>query len=485
MKFRSLGRATLALGVLSGLATLLTSCGGGHTIGYAYVQSSPNSGTGTNYIYEVRSDNGALSQAFGIAAPSQNVAAIASVVTPDNKNLYVLYGTATNPQTGIPVSDATQGVIVHYGIRTENGDITALDTVQSPGADPVAMAIDPSGNYLYVVDSFGPGTGTGLSGPGDVTIFAIQPDAQGTSTVPGGTIIAPVCAMPGISTNQGAAVGSVGSGCYYSVGYGPRGVTQSLTAANATGYIYVTNSGNTAPASNTTCYGTVSGFTLAYNNPSGSTAAPGGQLTPVDFGTPLAGSCPNETPFPTGSLPVGVTPWAAVSVITGAGAQPFVYFSDFQQNQVYSYLAAINGTLSSTGTGNQQGAFTVGNKPESMLVDIRATHLFVTNFQDGTIDSLLINPGTGALSAVSGSPYGTGTGPLCIAEDPSEGKFLYVVNYLSGSVSGYQLNGQTGQLSALANQPFLIGSSSTGVNASQPTCVSIASYGSTPVLGTP
>jgi hypothetical protein len=393
------------------------------------------------------------------------------------------------------VPNSTQGVIIHYGIRNENGDLTALDTAQTAGSDPVALAMDPSGNYLYAVDTYSPASGTGLNGPGDLTVFAIQPDSQGTSTVPGGTIITPACGPTGTLTNQGAAVGSTGSGCYYPVGYGPRGVTQTLyvpatsTSIATPAFVYVTNSGNTAPTSSTTCYGSVSGFTLTYGTPNPTSGSPvaGGQLAPVTFPT-AAGSCVNGSVFPTGSLPVGATPWAIASVVSGANpALPFVYISDYAQNQVYAYAAAADGTLSNAGTGGVSGqaGYATGNKPESMLIDIRATHLYVTAFQDGTIWAYNIVPNTGALTGISGSPYGAGTGPLCIAEDPSEGKFLYVVNYISGSVSGYEITGNTGQLSALANNPFLIGNSSTGVNGSQPTCISIASYGSTPVRGTP
>jgi 6-phosphogluconolactonase (cycloisomerase 2 family) len=501
MTFRSFGRATLALAVLPGLATLLTSCGGGHTIGYAYVLSAPSTlSASTVFSFDVRSDNGALSPAQSSALANQPTGAVASVVSPDHANLYVLFGSPTNPTTGLPEPSANPGTIVHYGIRSDNGDITPLDTVTTAGTDPVALAIDPSGYYLYATDTYAPGSGSGVSGPGDVTVFAIQSAASGTASSPGGTIIAPVCAAPGTPTVAGAAAGTAGSGCYYPVGYGPRGVTQTSTAVNGTGYVYVTNSGNTAPTSSTTCYGTVSGFALTYGDPNPSSGTPsyGGQLAPIDFGPPLAGSCSGETPYPapvtTGStttypsLPVGLTPWAITNVVTGAAPSlPVVYITDYSQNQVYAFATLQNGSFSSTGLGGVSGqaAFPTGNQPENILVDPRSKFVYIANFRDGTITADVITANTGALTSVNGSPYVVGTGPLCMAIDPSEGKYFYVVNYISGSVSGFELNGSSGQLSALANQPFLIGSSSGGVNTSDPSCISIAANGTTPVIGTP
>jgi 6-phosphogluconolactonase len=86
---------------------------------------------------------------------------------------------------------------------------------------------------------------------------------------------------------------------------------------------------------------------------------------------------------------------------------------------------------------------------------------------------------------VDSSPFGTGAGPLCMAIDPVEGKYIYTVNSVGGTVTGYTLNGSTGILTALPNSPFFVGTTTTASNASLPTCVSVAANGSTPVIGTP
>ncbi len=47
-----------------------------------------------------------------------------------------------------------------------------------------------------------------------------------------------------------------------------------------------------------------------------------------------------------------------------------------------------------------------------------------------------------------GSPFGTGAGPECLVEDPSN-QFIYTANYNSSSVTGLVLDQNAGTLSVL------------------------------------
>jgi 6-phosphogluconolactonase len=70
-----------------------------------------------------------------------------------------------------------------------------------------------------------------------------------------------------------------------------------------------------------------------------------------------------------------------------------------------------------------------------------------------------INPSTGALSPVVGSPFGTGNAPLTVTIDPS-GKFLYSTNSADSTVSGFSLDPTSGALTSVGSatatgpQPF-------------------------------
>jgi 6-phosphogluconolactonase (cycloisomerase 2 family) len=89
--------------------------------------------------------------------------------------------------------------------------------------------------------------------------------------------------------------------------------------------------------------------------------------------------------------------------------------------------------------------------------------LYVANNRDNSISAYLIDSNSGALTAVSGSPFAAGTNPVGTAVDPT-GRFLYVANNgshnhgagpLAGAnVSAYTINASTGALTAVSGSPF-------------------------------
>jgi 6-phosphogluconolactonase len=291
-----------------------------------------------------------------------------------------------------------------------------------------------------------------------VTVFALNS---------AGALAAPTC-----NAAAGGFTVSTSVGCGYPVGFGPRGVSQPPANTNGI-FLYVANSGNTVAATSGTCYNTISGFAVGM----------GGGLTPVTMVPPVS-SC-NGTPYPSNSLPAGTVPWAVTSVIANSGGNPFVYVSDLTQGNIYEYQTASNGTLSNAGLGTGgQGFINGGVEPVYLIADPRARFIYVSDFEGGMLAYDIV-ASSGQLTSVDAAPYGTGAGPLCMAIDPVEGKYIYTVNSIGGTVTGYTLNGSTGTLTALPNSPFFVGATTTATNASLPTCVSVAANGSTPVTGTP
>jgi 6-phosphogluconolactonase (cycloisomerase 2 family) len=68
--------------------------------------------------------------------------------------------------------------------------------------------------------------------------------------------------------------------------------------------------------------------------------------------------------------------------------------------------------------------FATGSDPSSVVLDPAGNFLFVTNTAANTISAYSVNKSTGALTAVSGSPFASGgTGPVSANIDPS-GSFL-------------------------------------------------------------
>ena len=70
-----------------------------------------------------------------------------------------------------------------------------------------------------------------------------------------------------------------------------------------------------------------------------------------------------------------------------------------------------------------------------------------------TVSALSSDQTSGVLSAISGSPYNTGTGSRALKADPT-GKFLYIANNASGDISAFSINATSGALSPVAGSPF-------------------------------
>jgi len=88
-----------------------------------------------------------------------------------------------------------------------------------------------------------------------------------------------------------------------------------------------------------------------------------------------------------------------------------------------------------------------------------ATHFaYVSNADSSTITAYSVNSATGALVAVSGSPFGGVNGPLALALAPNS-DFLAVGNLNGGGISVFRVSKTTGSLTAVANSPFSTGGS--------------------------
>jgi 6-phosphogluconolactonase len=85
--------------------------------------------------------------------------------------------------------------------------------------------------------------------------------------------------------------------------------------------------------------------------------------------------------------------------------------------------------------------------------------VYVVNDGAKTVSAYKINKATGALTKVSGSPFATGNIPYWAAVDPAA-NYLYVANQNDasssslGSISGYKINPNSGRLSKISGSPF-------------------------------
>lgn len=138
----------------------------------------------------------------------------------------------------------------------------------------------------------------------------------------------------------------------------------------------------------------------------------------------------------------------------------FAYVVNSGDNTISAFLInSSNGALTAV-TGSP---FPTGSTdPISMDVDPSGVFAYVANFGSNNISAFSIDAATGALTAVAGSPFPTGAGPQSIVTDPF-GKFVYVTNSPANNVTGYTIDSATGALTAVAGSPFMAGSAPSAV----------------------
>jgi 6-phosphogluconolactonase (cycloisomerase 2 family) len=106
--------------------------------------------------------------------------------------------------------------------------------------------------------------------------------------------------------------------------------------------------------------------------------------------------------------------------------------------------------------------FVTGSDPLQMtLVPITLVgtegFLYTANVQDGTISAFTADDNTGVLTPVSGSPYAAGTPVGGLAATLAGGFFLYAADPQTKTIRAYTIDGNTGALSPIPGSPFPAG----------------------------
>jgi 6-phosphogluconolactonase (cycloisomerase 2 family) len=97
-----------------------------------------------------------------------------------------------------------------------------------------------------------------------------------------------------------------------------------------------------------------------------------------------------------------------------------------------------------------------GRASVAVTADPSGRFLYTTNNSSDNVTAYNIVPSganIGALTPISGSPFSTASGPFGIAVEPS-GQFAYVVNQSVDTVSGFAIDASTGALTLISGFPF-------------------------------
>jgi len=131
--------------------------------------------------------------------------------------------------------------------------------------------------------------------------------------------------------------------------------------------------------------------------------------------------------------------------VTGTGAT----------SQILPYSVGAGGALQAQ-TGGIVADDPTLNNPIYLLVESKGKFLYVANQGDnvqGTnadsgLAGYVIDPTTHQLSFIAGEPFGSGSGPQCLVEDPSD-QFIYSADFTDSSVTGRVVDPNSGVLNNL------------------------------------
>jgi 6-phosphogluconolactonase (cycloisomerase 2 family) len=333
---------------------------------------------------------------------------------------------------------------------TQNGSFTFATKVNSGAAYSVTVMTQPSGQTCTVSN----GSGTASA---NVTNVAVACTAMSSSVTIGGTVTGLSGTGLVLQDNGGdnltikqngaftfATALATGKPYAVTVLTQPTSPSQTCTVSNGTGTTASTNitnvtvacSGGTASVGKfayTANYGdgTISSYTI---DPSS------GALTAVAGGPVADGTHP-----------------AAVSLAPNG---KFAFSASDKGTKIQAYT--INQTTGAlTLVGSYTTGFVNGSSYPDIAVDSQSAHLYLASAGDNQVAGFAINSTSGALTALPGSPYASGSGAGAIPAFSPNGKFLYVMDQgttgaTANTVFGYAI-GSDGSLTAIAANGFAAG----------------------------
>lgn len=337
--------------------------------------------------------------------------------------LYVL-NRGTDPATNGPCTATTlacNGANISEFAVGGSGVLSFQQTFFSQGSNPFRILVDGQGNYLYVLDAVAP-SGVGCAaalGPtvttcGDVTAFKID---QST-----GRLALLVNAQ--VSSATGTPLP------YFPVPVDPIDI--SLTGATL-----FTLSGT--PATGDVV------FPYAYNSATGQLTISQNSAQPIGAtqGTAIVAAS-GGTIYVLDNEPLTIQPGDSRNFAPGT------YLS-----QILPFTPGTGGALQAQ-TGGAVPVDPNQDIPTWLISETKGKWVYVVNHGSSTTGTVtrsgivgyVIDPQSHQLTPMAGSPFGTGSGPECLLEDPSN-QFFYTANFNDSTVTGHILDVNSGSLSQL------------------------------------
>jgi 6-phosphogluconolactonase (cycloisomerase 2 family) len=428
MKFTKFGKALLMTTLSAAVVLSVTSCDESYTVGYLYITGTVTAQSGGNGIitgFHIDHNTGKLSPIDGLPISSGGANPGRAVLVTGSRFLYVLnQGLTASGGTTCTTKDPCQNSNITEFSVGGNGILTPQETFFTKGINPFRLIGDASGNFLYALDHDAPDSNT-YTGSAATTNSCTE--ALGTTTTSCGDITA-------FQINQ-------------TTGRLSLVVNAQVTSASGAGLNYFPVPANPIDLT------LASGYVLAL---AGTPTTPGGDTVfPYTYNTATGQLTINQNTAQT----LGI--FQGTAIVLGGG---YVYVLDNEGTGVTGTGATSQILPYSVGSGGALQAQTGGivpddptlNNPIYLLVESKGKFLYVANQGDnvqGTnADSgyagYVIDPTTHQLSFIAGEPFGSGSGPQCLVEDPSD-QYIYSADFTDSSVTGRVVDPNSGVLTNL------------------------------------
>jgi hypothetical protein len=416
MKFTKFGKALLMSALSVAVILSITSCVQSYTVGFLYVTGTVTAQPGGNGIisgFTIDHNTGKLNAIDGLPVSSGGANPVRAVLITGSRFLYVLNrGVNSSGGSDCTTADPCQNSNITEFAVGGNGILTPEETFFTQGINPFRLLSDSSGNFLYVLDHDAPSSascalalGSGTAACGDVTAFQVNQTTGRLSLIVNAQV----------TSASGAALP------YFPVPADP------IDFVLASGYV-LTLSGTPGTGDVT--------FPYTYSVSTG-------QLT-ISQNTPQKLGIAQGTAIQTGGGYIYVLDNEATLVSTPGAV-----------SQVLPYSIGSGGALAAQVSGAIADDATLAN-PISLLVESKGKYLYVANQGNNTqgnnpgsgIAGYVIDPSTHVLSFIAGEPFGSGAGPQCIVEDPSD-QFIYSADLISSDVTARVVDPNSGVLNNL------------------------------------
>jgi 6-phosphogluconolactonase len=435
MSFRKFGKALLIGALSSGVVFGVTSCVESYTVGFLYVTGTVTASTGDTGIvsgFKIDHNTGKLSPINGLPVASGGANPVRAVLVAGSRFLYVLNrGVNAEGNGDCTTEDPCQGSNITQFVVGGNGILTPQETFFTEGINPFRLVSDSTGDFLLALDHDAPSSaacqealGSSFTSCGDITVFQINQTTGRLSVVQNAAVTSANCPSSLLPCPL----------TYFPVPANP--VDFVLTA----GYM-LTLSGSAAQGSFPYNGGSLI-WPYAYNSTSGQLTVSSNSSQPLGIAGGNAIVAANGVMYVLDNEPITIP--ANCNCLWNSGTY---------ESQILPYTVGTGGALQSETTGIVPDASGLSN-PIQLLVESKNHYLYVANQGNNVTGTTTQNEIAAyeitsspayQLQFVSGQPFGSGSGPQCIVEDPSD-QFIYEANQIDSSITGRILDPTSGEL---------------------------------------